>query len=702
MTTTLTDIRTSTQQRRGGGRTDSAGEDLRARAQLGLASATDALFAKQHEDGHWIAEFEGDSILSSEYLLMKVILGHHEAPAASETDLRRFRKLCAHLRIHQRDDGSWGQYPGSQPDLSAMVKAYFALKLFGDSRDAPHMVRARDAILALGGAEKINTFSMFYLACLGQVTWNAVPSIPPEIVFLPRWSPFHLDKVSAWTRAMILPLAICTAQRPTRRLPSNRGIGELFVDQANRDRLNQERVPGDPSNWTNIFLTIDSALKKLQDLNITPMRSVAIRRAESWLLERLSKDTTDGLGAIFPSMVYIQIAFQAMGYERSHPVIRNAERELDRFFVEKDDHARLQPCLSPVWDTGTALYAVTEAGLNVTNDARIASTCRWLLEKEVRFNADWHNNLRARDRDIRLGPGGNAAAWSFEYRNEWYPDVDDSAMVLMALKRAAGGVGETPLARRVNDAAERGVRWILAMQNDDGGWAAFDRTTDRPWLECVPFADHNAMQDPSCADITGRTIESLIANGLTPAHESVQQGMAYLRREQRPEGCWWGRWGVNFIYGTWQAIGGLAAAGEDTSQPYMKAALDWLRSVQNDDGGFGESADSYLDESLMGIGPSTPSQTAWAAITLMNLTGADDPAVGRAIAYLLDQQLREDTPAEYPEHPIDEPAGSWREEEFTGTGFPKVFYIRYHLYRHYFPLMALARYVRLRGASAGS
>jgi len=668
------------------------------------ADAIAALFRKQHADGHWCAELEGDSILSSEYLLMKAILGQHELPEEQD----RLRRIVRYLHILQRPDGTWGQYPGSPPDLSACVKAYFALKLFGHSPDAPHMRLARERILELGGADGINTFSMFYLACLGQVSWERCPAIPPEIALFPRWFPFHLTKVSAWTRTMILPLAICTARRPVRSVPARHGIDELFIDEKARWKNAPKWDRNETVGWTNTFLAIDAVLKfkqKFQKFGALPFRGMAISRAEKWLLERMSPQTTDGLGAIFPPMVYIQVALQSLGYERSHPVIVEAERQLDRFFVEKNDHIRIQPCFSPVWDTGIALYALTESGELNCDDERIARACMWLLEREVKMVGDWVENLRPDDRASfrALTPGTPIGAWVFEYRNDWYPDVDDTAMVAKSLWRAARG-SESPLADRCRAAAKRATRWIQAMQNDDGGWAAFDRTKHREWMEHVPFADHNAMQDPSCADITGRTIESLITCGLTPDHPAIQRALDYLRRAQYPTGAWWGRWGNNFLYGTWQATGGFAAAGFNASNSIsLERTLAWLRSVQNEDGGFGESANSYLDPSLAGQGPSTASQTAWAASAMMFLLPKDriaaDESLRRAIAYLTSTQLTRDTPAESPtehgSHILDEPAGSWREHWFTGTGFPKVFYLRYHMYRHYFPVMTLARWERL-------
>jgi squalene-hopene/tetraprenyl-beta-curcumene cyclase len=675
-------------------------EDVTARAAQAMHAALDALYTKLQGDGHWCAELEGDSILNSEYLLMKAILGQHRAPEATDEDLRRFDKMCAYLRMLQREDGTWGQYPGSPPDLSATVKAYFALKLFGgDDRDAPHMARAREAVLSLGGAERVNTFSNFYLACLGEVSWDACPTIPPEVILLPRWFPFHLTKVAAWTRTMILPLAICTATRPVRNVPSAQGIGELYLSERDRHRLT--RTPGqrDPRGLASTFLGIDRALKLWQKSGILPLRGAAMSRSVQWLLERMTAETTDGLGAIFPPMVYIQIALQALGYERDHPVIVEAEKQLDRFIIEEEDHIRIQPCFSPVWDTGTALYAVTEAGRTIGDDPNVAKVCRWLCEQEVSHVGDWVANLRPEDRDMVMGPSGDAGGWAFEYRNDWYPDVDDTAMVAMALQRASGNADGAD-ERRSRAAAKRAVRWMLAMQNDDGGWAAFDRTRDRPWMESVPFADHNAMQDPSCADITGRTVESLITNGVSPDHESIRRAVTYMLGEQRDFGAWWGRWGVNFIYGTWQAVGGLVRAGlQPQTHASLMRARNWLTSIQNDDGGFGESANSYIDESLAGQGPSTASQTAWGVMSLMALTKpevvGEDESIRRAIAYLCDTQLTEDQPADAPRYVVPDPAGGWREQWFTGTGFPRVFYLRYHDYRHYFPLMALARYTRL-------
>ena len=716
-------------------------DDLGARAAATLRDAVDALLAKLRTDRapagaphakHWCAELEGDSILSSEYLLMKLILGQENDtdvgcapsdvgcgafPKTARVGRQTFERIANHLRLVQREDGTWGQYPGSPPDTSACVKAYLVLKAFGEPMDAPHMRKARERIIALGGAEKCNTFSTFYLACLGCVEWDACPAIPTEIVLLPRWFPFHMDKVSAWTRTMILPLAICCALRPVRHLKNADGsalnIDELFVDLRCKTRLAKPFNREDPVCWKNLFLITDKMLKAVQRLKLSPMRAQSIKLAEAWILDRVRPETTEGLGAIFPPMVYLQVAFKALGYTRDHPVLVKAERDLDEFMLAEPhadprlDHVRLQPCFSPVWDTGIAMYALTEAGITAANNPELAGVCDWLIARQVRMTGDWVRNLRAEDRHIRLG--NEAAAWAFEYHNDWYPDVDDTAMVAKALMRAGDRRGQS-----INrETAGKAFRWIVAMQNDDGGWAAFDKTTHREWMEHVPFADHNAMQDPSCADITGRTIESLVTCGMSPQHPAVLKAVRYLLAKQEPEGCWWGRWGCNYVYGTWQALGGLTYAGLPKDHPAMARAIAWIRSVQNPDGGFGESANSYLDRTLMGKGPSTASQTAWGLACLLYVCQSDDPAVERAVRWLCDHQLYQDKPAFEPAcctgvetfdagtdelsgtDSVADKAGSWSEHYFTGTGFPKIFYLRYNMYRHYFPVMSLARYVNM-------
>ena len=636
---------------------------LRCRARNGLDRAVEALTAQQDETGFWCAELEGDSILQSEFILLKWIIEQEDDP--------RLPKVANYLRSQQREsDGAWIQYPGAKPDLSATVKAYFALKLVGDSPDAPHMVKARETILALGGAETCNTYSRFYLAALGQMHYDNVPIVPPELVLLPKWFYFHLDKVSAWSRTMIMPLTIVSSYRPVRQLPLPKGIMELYVDH---DYLHRPQMEIDKKlvSWKNIFRVADRGLKLIEKIKLTPLRKRALKQIEEWILERT--EHSDGLGAIYPPMVYIIIAFRCLGYDENDPHVLEAMQQLERLMIDDPatDSIRFQPCFSPVWDTGIAAYALTEAGLDAKHPAA-RKAAQWLLSKECRdLEGDWKNNV-----DGDTEPSG----WYFEFENAHYPDVDDTAMVAMALHRIDGDP-------EVLAAAQRGAKWILAMQNDDGGWAAFDRTIHRPIFEHIPFADHNAIQDPSCPDITGRTLECLGHLGYDPDHPAIEKAVGFIKFEQEPDGSWFGRWGVNYIYGTWQVLCGLRTAGVNMNQDWIRKAGAWLRSVQKDDGSFGESADSYEDPNLKGQGPSTASQTAWGAMALQSIYGPTDPAVRAAIAWLLEQQLDEPDPA------TGDDAGSWREEWFTGTGFPRVFYLRYHLYRLYFPVMAIGRWL---------
>ena len=627
----------------------------------GMRKALAYLLKQQHDDGHWCAELEGDSILQSEYILMKWILGQENTPEARQT----LPKIAAYLRRQQQPDGTWIQYPGGKMDISATVKGYFALKLMGDNPLAEHMQRARDRVRAAGGAEKCNSFTRFYLAAMGQIRWKAQPSIPPEIVFLPRLSYFHLDKVSAWTRTMILPLSIVTTHRPVRPLSHEQSITELYVKYRKRNKLvaTQDRPHW---FWSRVFLALDKwVLKKVDMLGRTPWRKRALARVEKWILDHLKH--SDGLGAIFPPMVYVQIALRCLGYPDDDPVLVKARKDLDDLMIhdERTDEIRIQPCFSPVWDTGIAAYAIAEAGLDRSHE-NAARCSKWLVSKECRVRGDWAANV---------GKDVEPAGWAFEYNNPFYPDTDDTAMVSMALHRIGGHGAQV--------ASWRAMEWLTAMQNDDGGWAAFDKTKDRPILEHVPFADHNAMQDPSCPDITGRVLESLGWHGALPEQPHIARAIAYLQATQEEDGPWWGRWGVNYVYGTFQVLCGLDSIGYDMSEPWVQRAGQWLKQAQQDTGAFGESPDTYEDEALRGRGPATASQTAWGAMGLLAVYGAEDRDAQRAIAWLCKRQTAE---------------GTWQEQWFTGTGFPRVFYLRYHLYRHYFPLMALARYLRKANA----
>ncbi|HMB96038.1 MAG TPA: squalene--hopene cyclase, partial [Tepidisphaeraceae bacterium] len=470
-----------------------------------ISRATQALLAKQDSAGFWCGELQGDSILESEYILTRFILDQEDDP--------RLPLIANYLRSLQQDEGGWGMYPLGKPDVSGTVKAYFALKLIGDDPNSPHMQRAKKVILDLGGAEKCNTFTRFFFAALGQISYDACPTIPPEIVLIPKWFYFNLYHVSAWTRTMILPLGIVTTFRYTRRKPlgANQRIDELYIDRAAANRLSPQQLSGLPKDWRETFLWLDEMLKGWEAAPLKMLRDKALRDAEKWLLDHL--DGSEGLGAIFPPMIYMLIVFRCLGYADDHPRVKLAHKHLEDFFIREGDAIRIQPCLSPVWDTGIALHALAEADVSAQSDAALRAT-QWLLSKECRVGSDWQKNC----------PDVEPAGWFFEFANPHYPDVDDTAMVAMSLHRLGGDISK--------EAVNRGLKWLLAMQNDDGGWAAFDRTKDRPLLEKIPFADHNAMQDPSCPDIAGRVLECLGHCGLSVKDSAVQRAIGFLKREQ--------------------------------------------------------------------------------------------------------------------------------------------------------------------------
>ena len=626
------------------------------------ARARDHLFSLQHEDGHWCAELEGDSILESEYLLLLEFLDRSREPRA--------RKAAEYIRRQQRPDGGWSIYPGGPAEVSASVKAYFVLKLQGDDPDTPHMVKARERILELGGVEATNTYTKTYLAIFGQYPWSGCPAIPPEIILLPRWFTFDIYEMSSWSRAIFVPLSIVWAHKPYRPVQEGAGIEELFHHPDHRPRVTEvqqtrEELSRRERRWRRFFFFVDQFLKTFERTRMLPLRRKALRRAEAWVRERLVK--SDGLGAIFPSIVNTVVAFRCLGYGVDDPAISQSLAELEKLEIDDGETLHLQPCLSPVWDTAQAVSALVTAGVDPAHP-RLRQAARWLLDKEVRTPGDWQLRVPA------VEPSG----WYFEYANELYPDCDDTAEVLTALARVELEPDET---RRARETRQRGLRWLLAMQNDDGGWAAFDKGCDKEILTLVPFADHNAMIDPSCEDITGRTLETLALEGFEPTDPVVREAIRFLEERQLPDGTWYGRWGANYIYGTWLALWGLHMAGVDLSRKRYHRSVDWLKSRQNPDGGWGESLRSYEEPELKGVGPSTASQTSWALLALMAAGETGSDAVRRGVRHLLETQL---------------PDGSWDEEHWTGTGFPKVFYLRYHYYDDYFPLQALAEYLSRR------
>ncbi len=662
------------------------------RAARAVDEARGWLLAAQATDGHWCGELEGDTILETEYVLLLHFLGRLGDP--------RVVKAARYVRRQQAPHGGWAIYPGGPPEVSASVKAYFVLKLAGDAADAPHMQRARRAILELGGIEACNSFTKIYLAICGQYDWWRCPAVPPEMVLLPRWVYFNLYEMSAWSRGIVVPLSIVWAMRPVRPVAAEHRIDELRASSIPARPAVPARPalsptgphrPGEPAApaprarrlplggasrfWRGCFLVLDRSLKAGERLHLTPFRRLALARAEAWILARL--DDSDGLGAIFPPIVNTIFALCCLGYDPDHPMVRGQIQELERLEIEDSAGAlRLQPCFSAVWDTALAMHALSDSGIEPEH-AAIQEARRWLVEREIRRTGDW--SVKA--------PGVAPSGWCFEYRNASYPDCDDTAEVLTALSALDG-----PSGGRDDPAVRRGIAWLLGMQNDDGGWGAFDRGCDKEILTHVPFADHNALLDPSTADVTGRVIDSLLRLGMAPDAPELARAATFLRRQQEADGSWYGRWGCNYIYGTWLALTALARRGGIAGEPWCRRAADWLLSCQNPDGGWGESPRSYDDPAQKGIGTSTAAQTAWALMGLLAAGALDvagaagdtgtagDLAVERGVDYLLASQL------------VD---GSWHDEPWTATGFPRVFYLRYHLYAVYFPLMALSAYRRV-------
>ncbi|MDR0391757.1 MAG: squalene--hopene cyclase [Planctomycetaceae bacterium] len=687
-----------------------------------ISSTQQFFFNHQHPDGYWVAELEGDALLQSETILLLAFLGEEDSELA---------KQCAvHLLDTQLPDGGWGMYTGSKSDVNNTVKAYFALKITGHPANADYMQRARVRALELGGVDGVNSFTRFYLAILGQIPHNVCPAVPPQMMLLPKWSPINIYSISAWSRTIFVPLSIVSALAPVRELPHERGIKEIFIKTP--DKWGALVAPGktrttNPFSWDFFFRCCNSMMWACRKFGLTPLRKRGIESAKQWTLEHCKN--SDGPGAIYPPIIWGWIAFKSLGYSDDSVEIKYFRDQLNSHIIrnEKRGSIRIQPCKSPVWDTALTLKALMLGGLNATNPA-VRKGLQWIRSRHIKQDGDWSNNTK-----IKSGVSG----WCFEFNNAFYPDSDDTAMALMVLAGrfdeakavvlsesqrimlseirdttdADGNVIESGLGNHgkagmlppelrltaaessdtvegarlsmldiadTTAALESGLSWLLSMQNKDGGWGAFDRGNNREFLCKVPFADHNAMIDPSTPDLTGRVMESLGRLGFRVGKNvEVDRVVSYIRREQNADGSWFGRWGVNYIYGTWQAITGLTSVGVLSDDLAVVSGADWLLSHQHPSGGWGESPDSYSEPSLRGHGTPTASQTAWALMGLIAAGKQNDDAVRKGIRFLLDRQ-RED--------------GTWYEPEFTGTGFPMVFYLKYHYYSVYFPLMALSLY----------
>ena len=629
-------------------------DDLSARVAIAAEASQKWLFSQQHEDGYWCAELEADSTLEADYIFLHVLLG--------TGNQERFQKAANWILKLQNEDGGWPIYSGGPSNVSASVKSYFGLKLAGFSPDHPVLAKARKKILELGGVTEVNTFTKIYLCFLGQYDYDGVPAVPPEIVLFPNWFWFNIYEISSWSRAILVPLSICYAKKPFKKIPEEMGVQELFVGGRDKSRMRLNWDKKKWFSWRNFFLVLDRIVHGFERVHVRPLRSIAIRSAEKWMLERF--EMSDGLGAIFPSMMNSIIAMRCLGYSLDDPQMIRAMDEFEKLGIEEGDTFRMQPCISPVWDTAYALFALGDSGV-ANNDPRMIKCADWLLQKQVRHVGDWKVK----------NPKGQPGGWYFEFNNEFYPDVDDTAMVCLGLSRA-----EHPNGRYQRESIQRAIDWVLSMQCKNGGWASFDKDNDRMVFQYVPFADHNAMLDPPTVDITGRVLEMLAAFGYDKSHPAVKKALVFLKNEQESDGSWFGRWGVNYIYGTMLVLRGLEAMGVEHNEPSVQSGAEWLRMMQNPDGGWGETCGSYDDSSTKGIGPSTPSQTAWGVLGLLAAGDTRSDSVARGVAYLLRTQRTD---------------GSWDEAEFTGTGFPRVFYLKYHMYREYFPLLALTTYEKV-------
>jgi len=635
---------------RAGGGTDSFRDDTKP-----VRNAIDAtrryLLGRQDERGFWHGELECDCTTTADYIILLNFLGWHEGHSK-----KKIRKAAAHIRALQQRDGSWNLFYKGPGDISATVKAYFALKLAGFCQNEPCMRSAREYIFNNGGVSRANTFVKFYLALFGQYSWNGVPAMPAELIWLKRR---FIYEMSSWTRTIVIPMFLIAACKPIMSLPSDKGIRELFDGKAYR---NDVLLPFDRHIFSrkNLFLVLDRILKAVELLPFKPWRNRAIKECERWIVEHL--EGSKGLGAIWPAMVNAVMAFKCLGYREDDLLFIKSVTEIEEMVIEEKNTLRVQPCLSPVWDTAITLLALTESGV-APAAVSVKKSGKWILSKEVRKDGDW----KIKNKDGK--PGG----WYFEFANEFYPDIDDSAMVLLALKRLDMEEDE----ERKAAAVARAISWILSMQNKDGGWAAFDTDNTMELLNAIPFADHNAMLDPASPDITGRVVEALANYGFTLEDAPVKRAVDYLRARQEKDGSWFGRWGVNYIYGTWAVLSGLVKVGISPQESFFRKGVEWLKDHQNRDGGWGESPLSYERKEVKGTGVSTPSQTAWAVLALCAADEFESAEVRKGIDFLVRTQRHD---------------GTWAEHEFTGTGFPQVFYMNYHLYRINFPLLALSRY----------
>jgi squalene-hopene/tetraprenyl-beta-curcumene cyclase len=640
---------------------DHAEVDL-GRLRKTVEASRDYLLGLQKPEGYWVGELIVDTTVICDYHLLMYLRG--------KIDRVKEAKIVRNILQRQLPDGGWPIYFGGPSNVTATVKCYFSLKLAGFTPDEPEMKRARATALRLGGIPRTNTYCKLYLAMLGQYPWKYLPNIPPEILLLPNWAPFNIFEMSSWTRAIVVTLSVIRSFRPTTHLPPEKQLHELYPYGVEGGPF-LHPVESRFFSMKNFFVRVNDLLGFLEGLSWKPFRKRALQVAERWILDRTGPES-EGLAAIFPSMMNTILAFQCLGYSDDHPAMRKATRDLEALEVEDAENSdfRIQPCLSPVWDTAITMTALSAAGVKPDAPAMTLGA-NWLLSKEVKMRGDW----------AVKNPTKVTGGWAFEFSNDWYPDIDDTAKVLLGLRQAQAS---DPAQQK--GATERGLAWARSFQCDNGGYGAFDKNVNKEWLEDVPFADHNAILDPPCADITGRLLETMGKCGVNKKDPQIARALRFLRETQEEDGSWYGRWGVNFIYGTWQVLRGLQAIGYDMNEHWVIRGRDWLECAQNPDGGWGESCGSYDDTRLKGRGISTASQTGWGLMGLLACGDLQRPSLRRAARYLMETQQKD---------------GSWEEKYSTGTGFPCVFYLRYDMYRNNWPLLALGEYQELLKSSGG-
>ncbi len=615
-----------------------------------ITAARDHHFSTQYKEGFWVEELESNATITSEFVFLIHFLGIEDRYRDKREKIRNF---LLHI---QRDHGGWDLFYGGPPDISCTIEAYIALKMLGVSPHEPAMEKARKVIAELGGVNSARVFTKIFLAMLGQSSWDDIPAMPVEVILLPNWFYFNVYEMSSWSRGTVVPLTMVYAHQPVWPLSEEHSVQELFTP-TDRDLSIKSQKPG--FNWPNAFLFIDKTLKTLGKPGWKPLRKTAMKKALRWTLDH--QEPEGDFAGIQPAMFNSILALHLEGYSLDDPILTKAFEAVDRFLIEQDDRLSMQACVSPLWDTAIAANALLDSGVPEDHPS-VAQACDWMLTKQVTRRGDWRFK----------NPGTPAGGWAFEFFNDGYPDCDDTAEILMALDRCK--VQDEKHKRREMD---RALTWLFSMQSANGGWAAFDRDNDHALFNEIPFADHGAMLDPPTVDVTGRILWMLGRIGHATDAPRVRRAIDFIYSEQEYDGCWWGRWGVNYIYGTWLVLTGLHAIGEDMTQPRIRKAVEWIKSHQNEDGGWGETCDSYLDPKLRGQGHSTCSQSAWALMALIETGEAESDTAAKGVQYLIEQQLED---------------GSWYEDYFTGTGFPGHFYIRYHMYRQFFPLMALSRY----------